>query len=153
MEEQTRNYLSSKLQHLSPLKRKADAAATTSIPLTTTHGGHSMHVLIAPHGSKPLEELTSKQKKRRTQSAALLEKIVKPPPPPTPPIPKLTPIEGLQFRQLKGQFTHDTLRSMRSFLNSKHCNFLPSEKQMRQAEQQLDVPLASSHDDTFQITS
>jgi len=40
VEEDTRSYLSAKLHYLSPLKRKADAAATTVIPLTTTHGGH-----------------------------------------------------------------------------------------------------------------
>ena len=131
MEETTRNYLTEKLMHLSPLKRKADAAATTPIPLTTTHGGHSMHVLIVSRAEKAFDQATAKQKKQRTQTAELLQRITKPPPPPIPPTPKLTPIEGLQFRQLRGQFTNTTLRSMRSYLNSKHCNFLPSENKLR----------------------
>jgi len=151
MEEATRNYLSTKLLHQSPLKRKADAAASTSIPLTTTHGGHPMHVLIIPRASKPLEELSTKQKRRRTLSAELHKTAVEPPPPPNPPPIKLTPIEGLQFRQLRGQFTNETLRSMRSFLNSKHCNFLPSEKKMRDIEQQLHVPLSNEESSSSSI--
>ena len=67
MEENARNYLYSKAQHLSGLKRKADATAIAAIPLTTTHGGHPLHVQILSHATvRPLEELTAKQKKRRT---------------------------------------------------------------------------------------
>ena len=143
MEESTRNYLHSKAAHLSGLKRKADATATATIPLTTTHGGHPIHVQILSHATaRPLEELTAKQKKRRTQSAAAHQRIVQAPIPPIPPpLIKLTPRECLTFAQLSGQQTHRALRAMRSFLNDKGMNFLCSDKTLRIAEKNLELPL------------
>lgn len=157
LEEDTRNYLSTKLQHLSPLKRKADAAATTVIPLTTTHGGRPMHVQILPcASSKPLEGLTAKQKRRRTLSAELHQAIVQAPPPPIPPpLPlKLSPRETMTFAQLSGQQTHRALRAMRSFLAAKGINFLCTDHALRAAEQELHLPLhvESTHPVAFRLT-
>ena len=110
MEEHTRNYLHSKAAHLSGLKRRADAAAATTLSLTTTHGGHPLHVQILPcASSRPLEELTTKTKKRRKLSAELHQKIVQPPIPfIPPPFHKLSPRECMTFAQLSGQQTHPT---------------------------------------------
>ena len=44
--ELTRSYLWDKAKHLSGLKRTADGAATTPIPLIITHGGHTFYVQI-----------------------------------------------------------------------------------------------------------
>ena len=133
MEEATRTYLWGKALQHSGLKRKADAAATAAIPLTTSHGGHPLHVqIVACASSKPLEELTTKTKKRRRLSAELHQKIVQPPIPfLPPPFHKLSPRECLTFAQLSGQQTHRALRAMRSFLNSKGLNFLCSDQQLR----------------------
>jgi hypothetical protein len=143
MEESTRTYLWNKALQLSGQKRKADAATTAVIPLTTSHGGHPLHVqIVACASSKPLEELTSRQKRRRTKSAALHQQIVQPPLPPTPPpLAKLSPRECLTFAQLSGQQTHRALRAMRSFLNSKGLNFLCSDEKLRAAEKELQLPL------------
>ena len=128
---------------MSGLKRKADAAASAVIPLTTTHGGHSLHVQILPRASsKPLEELTAKQKRRRIKSAELHQRTVQPPSlAPSSPLPKLSPRETLTFSQLSGQQTHRALRAMRSFLHSKGLNFLCSDKKLRAAEKELQLPL------------
>jgi len=143
MEEATRTYLWGKALQQSGLKRKADAAAATTLSLSTTHGGRPLHVQILPcASSRPLEELTSRQKKRRTQSAELHQRIVQPPLPPIPPpLAKLTPRECLTFSQLSGQQTHRALRAMRSFLHSKGLNFLCSDKKLRAAEKELQLPL------------
>lgn len=132
-----------KAAHLSGLKRRADAAAVTTIPLTTTHGGHPLHVQILSYSTaKPLEQLTSKTWKRRRLSAELHQRIVQPPLPCIPsPFHKLSPRECLAFAQLSGQQTHRALRAMRSFLNSKGLNFLCSDKKLRTAEQELQLPL------------
>jgi hypothetical protein len=45
------------------------------------------------------------------------------------------------FAQLSGQQPHRVLRAMRSFLNSKGLNFLCSDKKLRLAEQELQLPL------------
>jgi len=109
-EEDTRSYLSAKLQYLSPLKRKADAAATTAIPLTTTHGGHPLHVLLVPSACKPAEEVTSRAKRRRLQMVETLCRLVQPPPAaPPPPVPKLSPVDCMTFRQLNEQLPHRAL--------------------------------------------
>ncbi len=104
MEEATRSYLWGKALQQSGLKRRADAAATAVIPLTTSHGGHPLHVqIVACASSRPLEELTTKTKKRRTQSAELHQKIVQPPIPfIPPPFHKLSPRECMTFAQLSG---------------------------------------------------
>ena len=142
-EEATRNYLWNKARQRSGLKRKADAAATTTIPLTTTHGGHPLYVQILPcASSKPVEELTSRQKRRRTKSAELHQQLVQAPIPSLlSPLIKLTPRECLTFSQLSGQQTHRSLRAMRSFLNSKNLNFLCSDEDLREAEKVLKLPL------------
>jgi len=71
MEEHTRSYLWGKALLQSGLKRRADAAAVTAIPLTTTHGGHPLHVQILSYATaKPLEELTTKTKKRSVKKAS-----------------------------------------------------------------------------------
>ena len=41
-EEVTRSYLSSKVRHITGCKNLTDAASRSSIPLTTTHGGHAL---------------------------------------------------------------------------------------------------------------
>ncbi len=143
MEEATRTYLWGKALQQSGLKRKADAAAAAVIPLTTSHGGHPLHVqIVACASSKPLEELTTKTKKRRMLSAELHQRIVLPPLPPIPPpLLKLSPRECMTFAQLSGQQTHRALRAMRSFLNSKGLNFLCSDKKLRTAEKEFQLPL------------
>jgi len=129
--------------HLSPLRRRADAAATTPIPLTTTRGSRPMHVLITSRAEKAFDEVTAKHRKRRRLSVDSLQQLVKPPPPLPPPPTKLTPIESLQFKQLRGQFTHEQIRAMRSFLISKRCNIFPSEHIMRLAEKELSVEMVA----------
>ena len=47
----------------------------------------------------------------------------------------------MTFAQLSGQQTHRALRAMRSFLNSKGLNFLCSDKKLRLAEKELQLPL------------
>ncbi len=143
MEEATRTYLWGKALQQSGLKRKADAAVSTAIPLTTTHGGHPLHVQILSYATaKPLEELTTKTKKRRMLSEELHQKIVQPPIPfIPPPFHKLSPRECMTFAQLSGQQTHRALRAMRSFLNSKGLNFLCSDQKLRLAENEMQLPL------------
>jgi hypothetical protein len=138
-----RHYLLSKVQLLSGLKRKADAAVSTVIPLTTTHGGHPLIVQILPAASsKPWEELSRRAKRRRLKSAALHQSVVQAPLLSSiPPIPKFTPRECLAFALLSGQQTHRALRRMRSYLNSKGLNFLCSDHRLRAAEKELQLPL------------
>jgi hypothetical protein len=143
LEAATRGYLWSKAQQLSGLKRKADAAAVAVIPLSTPRGGHPLHVQILPNASsKPLEELSGRQKQRRRLSADLHQSIVQAPLPPIPPpLAKLSPRECLTFAQLSGQQIHRALRAMRSFLNGKGLNFLCSDNKLRAAEKELQLPL------------
>ena len=47
----------------------------------------------------------------------------------------------MTFAQLNGQQTHRALRAMRSFLNSKGLNFLCSDRKLRTAEKELQLPL------------
>jgi hypothetical protein len=117
-EQACRSYLTAKLHHLSPLKRKADAASITAIPLTTTHGGHPLHVVLVPAADKQAEEADRHTKRRRTQLLRTVHQLALPPPPPSPRPPSpLPPADCMTFRQLAGQLTHRSLRTMRSFLN------------------------------------
>ena len=144
MEETSRTYLLGKAEQLSGLKRRVDAAVATTIPLSTTHGGRPLHVQIVPYASsRPLEELTTRQKKRRRLSAELHQRIVQPPVPLiASPLPKLSPRECMTFAQLSGQQTHRALRAMRSFLNSKGLNFLCSDKKLHSRKR---IPIAFTH--------
>ena len=69
-------------------------------------------------------------------------RCIQPPPVPRPlTLTKLSPRETLTFSQLSGQQTHRALRAMRSLLLSKGLNFLCSDKQLRAAEKELQLPL------------
>jgi hypothetical protein len=151
-EQNIRHYLSNKLHHLSPLKRKADAAATTAIPLTTTHGGHPLHVVLVPAADKQAEEADRHTKRRRTQLLETVSRLALPPlPPPPPPAPPLPPADCMTFRQLAGQLTHRSLRTMRSFLNQHGINFLCSDHRLRAAEKALELPLHIHSTDPFAV--
>jgi hypothetical protein len=142
-EERIRRYLWYKARLLSGLKRKADAAVSTAVPLTTTRGGHPLYVqILIAASSTPAGKLSHREQKRRLKSAELHQSIVQAPLISSiPPVPKLTPRECLTFALLSGQQTHRALRRMRSYLNSKGLNFLCSDHRLRAAEKELHLPL------------
>jgi hypothetical protein len=57
----------------------------------------------------------------------------------------------MTFRLLTGQFTHRSLRLLRSFLNRHGINFLCSDHRLRAAEKALELPLHVHSSDPFAV--